>query len=544
MGLLQSLRFFRNCSFLLKMMVFGGLMAGCFSSSIAQEDSLRSLPPLWEDSIDYRPLALGSFSLKISSPNPEAQKWFDQGIQLKYAFAVEDAARSFIEARKADPECAICYWGEAWALGAYLNGEMSKKHAPYALEAIRKADSLSAIHASDVEKALIKAMKPRYIEDYDPENRREQDSLYALAMAEVYQKFPDDHDVATVYAEALFLLEPRRGTRDLNDLKVRRIHQILEKVLQEDKEHPGACHLYIHATESTDQPEKALDCANLISQTIPGASHINHMPSHTYNELGMWGEAVKANLQAWHSDQKAAIGEGFAIYPGHNLHMLLFAASMDGQGAIAIQAGKDHARLTGNTMYQVLTLIRFGRFEEVLEVPDRPTQAFAGGMWDFAQGYAKLRTGEADFAGVYLQRIRKVADTTEADFRGHLVGDLLQVAAGILEGEMLRASGEAEAAIVVLEKAVEIEDSLRWDEPEPMPFAARHWLGAVLMEAGKYRQAEAVYRADLEDHPNNGWSAFGLMKALEVQGKPTKDAKAHFEKCWTRSDIWLNASRF
>jgi len=336
--------------------------------------------------------ALGDFTRPISSKDPEAQAYFDQGFQMKYAFAVEDAAKSFREAWKRDPDCAICYWGEAWAWGSYLNSPMQTKYAPLAYAAIRKALELAPEHASDWERAWIEAMVPRYVEDYDPDDRREQDEAYAAAMKEVVERYPNDLDAATLYAEALFLLEPRRGERDPKQPSVRRLHGVLERVLEADIRHAGACHLYIHATESTPEPGKAEACAELVGSAIPGASHMNHMPSHTWNEIGRWGDSVRANIQAWHSDLKAEIGEGFAIYPSHNLHMLLFAASMDGQGAVAIQAGKDYRKLTGNPMYHLATLIRFGRFDEVLEIDERPEDdPIQEGFWDFAHGYARLR---------------------------------------------------------------------------------------------------------------------------------------------------------
>ena len=187
---------------------------------------------------------------------------------------------------------------------------------------------------------------------------------------------------------------------------VQRLHAVLEGVLARDIKHPGACHLYIHATESTTRPDKAEACAEHLGSAVPGASHINHMPSHTWNEVGRWADGVRANTRAWHSDQKAAFGTGIAIYPQHNLHMLLFAASMDGQGAVAIQAGKDYHKLTGNSAHHALTLIRFGRFDEVLEIADRPNGEVEGGLFDFAQGYAHLREGDTDFAEVYLNRVK------------------------------------------------------------------------------------------------------------------------------------------
>jgi len=496
------------------------------------------------DTIPLYTEALGQFTRPITTSSEEAQAYFDQGIQLKYAFGVREAARSFREAIKRDTNCAICYWGEAWAMGSYLNGKLRNDDAPKAYESIQEAAKLAKKHASPVEKALIKAAKVRFVEDYDRDDHGAQDTAYARAMAEVYEQFPDDHDVATIYAEALFILEPRRGTRDINKPEVQLIHKILEKVLEEDIEHPGACHHYIHATESTERPELGASCADFLGNSIPGASHINHMPSHTWNEIGEWGKAVRANLQAWHSDQKAKVGKGVAIYPSHNLHMLLYAASFDGQGAIAIQAARDYGRSTGSTMFEVLTLIRFGRFEEVLAVKDRPEGIIPGGCWDFARGYAHLRKGESDFARLYLNRVKTAADTSSSKFRGHSSLHLLGTLGGILEGEVFRSVGEIESAVASFEKAVLFEDAMDYDEPEPLPFSARHWLGAALLEAEQYEKAEKVYREALKDHPNNGWCLFGLLEALKAQGKPAAEIQKEFEKRWSRADHWIEASRF
>ncbi len=427
-------------------------------------------------------------------------------------------------------------------MGAYLNGGLSKAKAPLAFEATQKALELAKKNANEVEKALIRASVPRFIEDYDPDERRLQDSLYAKAMAPVYDKYPENMNVATVYAEALFLLEERSGYRDVNDPRLQRIHGVLQGVLDKDIKHPGACHLFIHATESSQKPELGEACAQYLGSSVPGASHINHMPSHTWNELGRWGESVRANLQAWHSDQKAKIGEGVAIYPSHNLHMLLYAASNDGQGAIAIQAGKDYTKLTDHSMYHTLTLLRFGRFDEILTIANRPESSIQGAMWDFSQGYARLKNGETDFARVYLERVRSTADTAKTKFRRHPADQLLGTLAGILEGEIYRVDGDLESAINAFIKAAEIEDSMNYDEPEPFPFAVRHWLGAALMENKQYESAEKIYREELEDHPKNGWSLYGLMKALEGQGKSTTEVKKSFEESWARSDVWIRSS--
>ncbi len=524
--------------------VFGTTFAG---AAWAQEPDEPQLPEIFREAIPLYTSALGPFHRPISSTNEEAQAYFDQGFQMMYAFAKIEAVRSFRESWKKDPDCAICDWGEAWAWGSYLNGQIREEDAPHAYAAIQHAIRLAPSHATQEERAFIDAMAVRYVEDYDPEYRVDQDRGYADAMKVVAERYPDDLDAVSLYAEALFLLEPRRGTRDLNDPNVQRLHAVLENVLAKDIRHPGACHLYIHATESTVEPGKAEACAEYLGTSIPGASHINHMPSHTWNELGRWDDGVRSNLMAWHSDQKAEIGEGFDIYPTHNLHMLLFAASMDGQGAVAIQAGKDYAKLTGDSMFHALTLLRFGRFDEVLALGSngKPgSNEISAGIWDFAQGYAHLRNGDADFARLYLDRVLETAQTSEARMRFHDAKHLLGVVGGILEGEIHREAGEMGAAIASFERAVELEDELMYDEPEPLPFAVRHWLGASLLEAKRYDEAERTYREELEDHPHNGWSLFGLTLALDAQGKSLAGVEQDLEESWARADHWIRASRF
>jgi tetratricopeptide (TPR) repeat protein len=509
----------------------------------AQPRQPQSLYDRYTEPIAIFTTGLGTFSKPMSSSSREAQAFFDQGFQMMYAFAKPEAVRSFREAWKRDPDCAICYWGEAWAWGSYLNAPMSAEEAPHAYAAIRKALSIKE-RGSEKEQALIEAMAVRYVEHFDASRRVEQDRAYADVMQKVAARYPDDLEIATLYADALFLLEPRRGTRDVNDPDVHRLHQVLEGILARDVRHPGACHLYVHATESTVVPGRAEACAEFLGTSIPGASHINHMPSHTWNEIGRWGDSVRANLAAWHSDQKAAVGEGFAIYPSHNLHMLLYAASYDGQGAVAMRAGKDYTALTGESFYEVLTLIRFGRFDEVLEVTNRPRTEVQGALWDFSQGYAHLKQGNVDFANLYLARVRKAADTSTAGFRMHTAKDLLGIAAGILEGEILRTAGDVTGAIVSFRRAATMQEALVYDEPEPLPFSAYHWLGAALLEAGRFSEAEEAYRAELKDHPKNGWSLLGLQQALKGQGVTSTDVDAELAASWSRADTWIRSSRF
>ena len=501
-------------------------------------------PQAWiaADPIPLYKTGLGTFTRPISSKVPGTQAYFDQGLQMMFAFAKREAVQSFRAAWKLDPNCAACFWGEAWAWGSYLNAPMSPAESPHAYAAVQQAMRLRE-HATPVERDLIDALAVRYVEHFDAAKRVDQDRAYRDAMEKVAARYPDDLDIQVFYADALFLLEPRRGTRDHTSPTVRRLHEVLEGVLSRNVRHPGACHLYVHATESTVVPGRAEACAEFLGRSIPGASHINHMPSHTWNEVGRWGDSVRANIEAWHSDLKAAVGEGFAIYPEHNLHMLLYAASMDGQGAVAIQAGKDYAKLTNDSFYHVLTLLRFGRFDEIPAVTARPGSDVSAGFWEFAQGYASLRLGRAAEARERLAAVVRLSATTQG-FRMHTGRDLLSIAAAILEGEIKRGDGDLAGAIASFERAVTLDDNLMYDEPEPMPFAARHWLGAALVEAKRFDEAERVYRAELEDHPKNGWSLIGLKLSLAGRGLPTADVDGQFAESWARADTWIRTSRF
>ncbi len=507
-------------------------------------------PPAPADSAQV-PLytVLGTFAWPVTTSVAAAQAYFNQGVRMMYAFTPKDARRSFAEARRQDPACAMCWWGEAWAMGPYLNGPMDDADAPAAHAAALQAQTLAA-GASPGERALIDAMRVRYSPTNPAGGRKSLDSAFATAMSGVYAQAPGSLEVATLYADALMLLEPRRGTWLLARPEVQRIHTVLEGVLTRDLTHPGACHLYIHATETTPKAGLAQPCADLLGNALPGASHLNHMPSHTYNRVGRWGDATRANLQAWHSDQKAPRGEGLAIYPAHNLHMLLYAAAVDGQAAISVQAARDYAKIVPDQgdAFPALTLTRFGRFDEVLALAHPPSSAIHLGLWAFARGYAHLRLGHADSAAVYLTRVDSLARSIPADqvFRGHTPAHLLGIVGGILRGETLRAAGQTDAAVAALEAAVHHEDALVYDEPEPLPFQARDWLGAALLDAGRPADAERVFREGLEHRPRNGWSLLGIAQALRARGRTAEAdaAQQEFERAWVRSDTWLPAPRF
>jgi tetratricopeptide (TPR) repeat protein len=463
---------------------------------------------------------------------------------LMYAFARAEAGRSFREAQKRDPECAICYWGEAWVWGPYISEGRTPEHETRAYGAIQKARALSDAHADAKEKALIRAMAVRYTGRFEGERRVAPDRSYAQAMAQVAVTYPDDLDIATLYAEALFLLLPRPGMLDIKDPDVARVLSVLEGALTRDIRHVGACHLYVHTTELTSEPQRAERCVEYLGTAVPGASHLNHMPAHTWTRVGRWGDAVRASLQAWQSDQRAAKGEGFLTYPAHDLQMLVYAASFDGQSAPAISAARGIAKLTGDPMYLALALVRFGRFAEIATMGERPAGDIAGGMWDFAHGYAAVRAGNTQRAREYLDRMTSTISTSTAVFKFHTAKVLLGTVAEILQGEIHRTSGNMEGAIAAFERAVALDDTIVIDDPEPLPFPARHWLGAALLDARQFANAERVYREDLTRHPHNGWSLIGLQAALRRQGKPSTEIDAELRTSWARADTAIKESRF
>ncbi len=514
----------------------------------AQENGLE-LPDGFDEPmpLHHDGKGLGPFSRSITTSSPESQLYFDQGVQLLYAFEPNLSARSFRAAWQLDPDCAMCYFGEAWAWGPYLNGPMVASDAPRAHAAIQKALEVMDGNTTEVERALIEAMAVRYVPEHDSDERRKLDEKWADRINELYEAYPNDLDVGFLAGEALMLLEPRRGAWDMAKPSVQRLNRVLESVLAQDITHPGTCHLYIHSTEPSVEPGRAEACANYLGSSIPGASHIQHMPSHTFNRVGRWGDAVRANTDAWHSDLKAEYGDGFAIYPSHNLHMLLFAASNDGQGSVAVQASREYSDLMGgDSFYEALSLFRFGRFDELLELSDPPEGDIFRGLYDFGKGYAHLRTGDEGTARFYLHEVKTTAGEGSGRFRGHSAEQLLGIVAAVLEGELLRADDDLDGAITVFEAGVEIEDGLRYDEPEPLGFSIRHWLGDALWEAERHEEAVEVFQAELLDHPNNGWSLFGLERSLRALGKDHEANSAHeqFLEAWARSDTYIRSPIF
>jgi len=406
--------------------------------------------------------------------------------------------------------------------------------------------------ATEVERTLIEAMAVRYAEDPESADREELDRAYAEAMREAASRFPDDHDVQTLFGESLMVLHPwdLYPNGEVRP-EAKEAIEALEGVLTEDLHHGGACHLYIHAVEASTTPERAEACADVLAAAIPGGSHIHHMPSHIYMRIGRYEDSVRANQMAWLRDQMAERGEAVAIYPGHNLHMLWFAAWMDGQSAVALQAARDMER-TDHWAFGIrpLTLARFGRWDEVLET-ERPADPLHEGMWQFARGLAYIRTGDSAKAAKAMKRLDKITAKTDPSatfFDGADDGpiDFLRIAQGMLAAEIAAAEGDLDEAIDLLKEVAATEDLLQYAEPEIWPIPARQVLGAVYLDAGRLDEARRAYEEELQKHPDNGWSLFGLARVLREQGDDELAAEVdeRFEQAWARADLLLSGSRF
>jgi hypothetical protein len=487
---------------------------------------------------------LGPHERPVTTRSATAQAYFNQGMRLAWGFGMPEARRSFEAAIRADEQCAMCHWGLAWSLGPYVNGGMDSTSEVRAHEHVQRARRLSRT-ASDVERALIDALALRYAARPTRANRAQHDTTYMHAMRAVVRRFPDDLDAATLFGESIMVLRPwdywTAGGQPQPGID--ELLQVLEGVLARRLDHPGACHLYIHATEASTQPQRAEACADLLVDGMPGASHMRHMPSHTYMRIGRYGDGVRSNQLAWIADQQAAHGGATAIYPAHNLHMLLFAGSYDGQSAVAMQAARDLARLSaGSAFHLPLVLARFGRWSEILELPV-PDVPFRAAMQHYARGLAQLRSDQATNARASLAALETFRPVATSAHQRNLLG----LARAILSAEIDAATGRHDDAIATLRHARTIEtDSLQYDEPEDWILPLRQVLGAILLEAGRAAEAEAEYHGELEAHPENGWSLLGLSLALDAQGRAAEAAavRERFRHAWQRADTHIRGSRF
>ena len=533
-------------------------------------DAITLIPLVWAlAAADSVPLYdnLGNHHRAVTTSVPSAQAYFDQGLRLSYGFNHPEAIRAFREAQRLDPNCAMCWWGEAYAWGPNINAAMDSSAGVAAHAAAQRAMAHLG-HASPVEQALIRVIATRYAA-VPPAARAALDSAYAVAMAGVAREFPSDLEVATLYADALMNLRPWNywnredgtpypGTATL-------VAQ-LERVIAASPNHPGACHLYIHAVEAV-APDKAVPCAERLAALMPGVGHMVHMPAHIYIRVGRYGDAVDANVHAVHADEVYIEGqkpEGIyplAYYP-HNHHFLAFAATLAGRSAQAIEHAKKTAETTPPEVarqvpfvepflhYPWLTLVTFGKWTDVLALPLPPADLpYSRAMAQYARGVAFAATGRAAPAAAALDTLKQLAAGGVGGYSavGWTVPSTnLEIAVHALTGEIAARSGQLGDAIAHFTAALEIEDRQLYTEPPDWYYPIRHSLGAVLLQAGKTAEAEAVYRKDLERFRENGWALYGLAQALHAQGKHAEAAAVdeRFNKAWASADVTLAASRF
>jgi len=529
-----------------------------FLAFILTSSEARALEPLYD--------GLGSYTRKISTKSAEAQKYFDQGINFYFGFNHGAALRAFQAAETLDPGCAMNYWGAALACDGDINfpgflpgmEDLAWKQIQLARE--------HAVDASPVEQALIEALASRYAE-HQPDDRSSLDQAYADAMRAVWKKYSNDPDVGSLFAESMMDLRPwDQWTADGRpEPGTDEILATLETVLKNTPQHPFANHLYIHAVEASSHPERAIAAADRLGNLQPGLAHEVHMPSHIYIRVGHWADAVTANLNAVAADRRyrSVFGEpkGFIVfYAAHNHQMLAYAAMMTGQKQLAVEhiramvQGipeediKKYAEVVEALCaepYEVL--IRFGLWDEILAEPDHPEfEVFTRAFRHAARGIAYAAKGDTKSARTEQSAFLEAAKLIPAENKllNNSCASVLKVVTPMLNGEILVREGDLDGGLAQLREAVAAEDELNYDEPPGWILPVRHSLGANLMQAGRYAEAEQVYRADLAHLPENGWSLYGLARCLQLQGKRNEATavEARFQKIWANADMQITSS--
>ena len=514
-----------------------------------------------------RLLNLGDHTFTVTTRSPEAARFMSQGLNLAYGFNHAEAARSFREAARLDPDCAMAYWGQALVIGPNINAPMDPADEPRALALVKEAMARKG-NASPREQAYIDALAERY--SGRPEDRKERDQAYAAAMKRVAERFPDDLDAAALYAEAVMDLRPwgywmRDGQPYEGTLEIQRL---LESVMQRNPRHPGALHFYIHLMEPTSEATKAEAAADTLLTLAPAAGHLVHMPSHIYQRVGRYADAVRSNELAVLADEdyitqcRAQGLYPMAYYP-HNIHFLWFAAQMDGQSARAIEAARNVASkiddkalaempmLAGFRIVPYFALTRFHRWDEMLREKEPPAgQTFMRGIWHYARGLAFLGRGEVAEAERELESVRQALASKDEVldqplFSPNTARAILEIAPEVLAGEIAAAGKQYDIAIAHLDRAVRLEDGLVYTEPAEWHYPPRHALGAVLLAAGRPAEAETVYWEDLRRNPENGYALTGLLQALRAQSKDEDAAlvEKRLAAAWARADVRLASSR-
>ena len=530
------------------------------TEAVAPSQRLKLQAPLFSD--------LGNYSVPITTDEPTAQRFFDQGLTLTFGFNHAEAIRSFREAARLDPECAMCYWGIALALGPNINMPMVDEAVPEAYDASEKALQLSG-RTTPREQALIRALVNRYAPP-PVKDRSALDRAFADAMREVARQFPSDAEAQTIFAESLMDLSPWDYWMSDGQPKpaTREALAALERVLAASPNHPGANHLYIHVVEASSNPERAEAAADRLGPLAPGAGHLVHMPSHIYIRVGRYHDAAVANIKAGEADtsyiaQCQAQGVYPLLYHPHNWHFLWASATFVGKKAWAERGALRTRELMGTHQHDdpmfgpyiqhfwltpLYHQVRFGEWDAILASTEPQNLPYPRAIWHYARGMAYVGKGDLNAARQELAAMQPYVD--DPALPAVLVSvrnnaqQLAAIARLVLKGSIEAHSKSYDHAIATLSEAVKLEDALGYNEPEDWHYPVRQILGAVQLDAGNSADAERSYREELARHRENGWSLFGLQQSLLAQQR-SEDAAAVGQRlttAWADADIQLTAS--
>lgn len=511
---------------------------------------------------------LGPVHMTVSTAHPEAQKFFDQGLAYIYAFNHDEAVRAFTKAGQLDPKLAMAHWGRACALGPNINlPEIDEAAAKAAYDAAQQAVSLSK-NATEKERAYIQAIALRY--PADPKGDFKKPAFdYAQAMGKLSKKYPDDLDAATLYAESMMNLRPwklydKNGNPEPGTLE---IVATLEWVMKRNPNHTGANHYYIHATEASTDPGRAIDAAKRLPVLAPNAGHLVHMPAHVWIRTGDYAAAIKANADAARVDEKfisccGPRGKGGiypALYYSHNLHFLAVAAAMAGRTRETDDALERLARhlepladenpiAEGFAAMPTLIMVRQGQWEKIMKLPRPKANRHATTTaWHFARGMAFAAKKEVGQALAEHEAMTKtVKPAAGVPMGNNTAGQVFAVADQLLMAKIMAARGDQGSAKRAFELAVKAQDDLAYDEPPAFPWPVREALGGYLVSIGDGAGAEAVFREDLKRTLNNPRSLLGLAEALKLQARPAKaeEAMKDFQSRWTGAEVQLVVKEF
>ncbi len=537
-------------------------LSGCPAPRSTEPGAAVEAPYLFDN--------LGS-QTRIASTDPQAQRYFDQGLRLTYGFNHQAAGFAFAEAARRDPDCAMCVWGQALVLGPNINLPMPPEAAAPAHAFAQRALTMKDKAPTPADRALIEALALRYAAAA-PADRKPLDLAYANAMREVARRFPDDDDAATLFAESLMDLSPWAYWRPDGSPNehAEEIVATLERVLARSPEHTGAIHYYIHAVEASHGPQRAEPYADRLAALAPGAGHLVHMPAHIYIRVGRYHDATVINLAATRADEifLSYCSGSNGVYPlgyvPHNWHFASMSAGLEGASAMAMNAAERTAQRTDRAQLEALpfmqhflltplyTQVRFGRWDDILAADAPPADLpYPRAIWRFARGMARLRSGDRTAAATELEALQAAAKDptlaqTAPSTSSNRADALVKIAGALLRGELALAQRRPREAIAALRTAAAMEDGLAYTEPADWPLPIRPYLGAALLAAKRPREAERAFAEDLKAYPDNGWSLTGLAQAQRAQGRTTlaEATEARRAKAWQWADVKLTASRF